>query len=105
VKLVERSVAGAGNEALPDTGRTSWAEFVCLGIPSIKAADYGNGTGVRGPDAEDRARLAVVSDEVGAHFLVEAVVAALVEKIQVLVGKKLWCGESGFRGHGIATEP
>jgi hypothetical protein len=46
--------------------------------------------------------LLVVCEEVGAHLVVNPIVAALVEKVKVVVGEKLRGGESGFRAHGVA---
>lgn len=41
-------------------------------------------------------------DEVGSHFLEEAVVAALVEEIEILFAEKLRAGDGGFRAHALA---
>ena len=44
---------------------------------------------------------AVVRDEVGSHLVVKAVVAALVEEVEILVGEQLRGGERSFRAHGV----
>src|SRR5260370_20112304 len=57
-----------------------------LMVPSVEAADHVDIAGVRRPDTEDRARRAICVREMGAQFVVNAVVAALVEKIEVFLG-------------------
>ena len=49
------------------------------------------------PDAEYGAGLAIVRDKVGSHLFVEAVVAALVEEVEILVGEKLRANDWGSR--------
>jgi len=73
-----------------------------FGIPSIEASDDREGARVGRPHAEDDAGLSVVGDEVGSHLVVEAVVTALVEEVEVLVGEELGSGGDGFRAHGVA---
>src|SRR5580765_464238 len=84
VELVECTVAGAGDEAFPDAGCPAGSQAMCFGIPSIETADHRNGARVGGPDAEDGSGPAIVGHEVGAHFVVNAVVAALVEEVEVV---------------------
>ena|SRR5579871_2361381 len=69
-------------------------------IPAVEAADDGDGASVGGPYAENRAGLPVVRSEMGAHLVVNAVVAAFVEKEEVLVAEKLG-GGSGFGAHAL----
>ena len=72
-----------------------------LGSPIVEAAHDGEGARVRRPHAENGAGLAIVGDKMSSHLFVEAVVAAFVEKVEVLVGEKLRGGERGFRAHGV----
>src|SRR5260370_5813551 len=72
-----------------------------LGIPSIEAPHDRNRACIRRPHAEDGARFAIVRDEMGPHLVVHAVVAALVEEVEVLVGQELRRGEGGVRGHRL----
>ena len=44
---------------------------------------------------------AIVRDEMRAHLVVNAVVAALVEEVEILVGEKLGSGGDWFRAHSI----
>jgi hypothetical protein len=101
VELVELAVGWAGDEAFPDPGGSAGSEAVSLGIPFVEAADDRDRAGVGSPDAEDGSRLAVVFGEVGSHFVVDAVVAALVEEVEVLVGEEVGGGEGGVRAHGL----
>ena len=57
---------------------------------------------IRRPHAEDGAGFAVVRDEMGSHLFVEAIVAALVEEVEILVGEKLGTGECQFRAHALS---
>ncbi len=73
-----------------------------LGIPVIEAADDRDGARVWRPYAEDGASFAVMRDEMGSHLVVHAVVAALVEEIEILVGEELngvGYGGAGGVGH------
>ena len=99
VEFVERALGYAGDEAFPDAGRAARAETMCLGIPSVEAADHRNGSRIGCPHAEDGSRLAIVRDQVGSHLVVQAVVAALVEEVEVLVGQALRGGDN--RGTGV----
>src|ERR1051325_6046126 len=39
-----------------------------------------------------------------AHAIVQAVVAALVEEVQILLGPQVWTRDSSVRAHGIQVE-
>lgn len=69
-------------------------------IPSVKVSDHGHSASVRSPNAEDGARLSVVSGEMGTHLVVDAIVAALVEQVEVVLAKKLGASYGdGIRAH------
>jgi len=44
--------------------------------------------------------LAIVGDKVRAHLVVDAIVAAFVEEVEVVVGEELGAGEGGISAHG-----
>lgn len=72
-----------------------------LGIPAIEPADHGDRAGIWRPHAENGAGYAVVGNEMGSHLVVHAVVAALIEEIEVLVGEELHgVGDGGFEDVG-----
>src|ERR1700722_2453019 len=73
-------------------------------IPSVEAADHRQRPRIRRPYAEDRASYAIVRDEVRAHFFVNAIVAAFIEQVKVLVGEKPRGGEGQVRAHEWAEE-
>lgn len=72
-----------------------------LGIPPVETAHDRHRTRIRSPHAEHGARFAIVSDKVSPHLFVHAVVAALIEEVQILISKELGVGESGFGAHGL----
>src|SRR5208337_3043222 len=100
-KLVERAAVRTGNEALPNPRRGARVEPMLLRIPSVEAAHDRHRSRIWRPHAEDRTRLAIVRDRMGSHLFVHAIVAALVEQVEVLVGKQLRAGESGFGAHAL----
>ena len=51
------------------------------------------------PDAEYCASLAIMRDEVGSHLVVHAIVAALVEEVEILIGEKLRANAGGVGLH------
>ena len=101
VELVQRSSGHAGQKAFPDAGRAAGAQKIRLGSPLIEAADDRDGACVGCPHAEDGAGLAIVGDEMGSHLFVHAVIAALVEEVEVLVGEKLRGGDGGLGTHAL----
>src|SRR5580692_11176092 len=68
-------------------------------VPSVESADHREGSSVGCPHAEDGPSLSIVGNKVRSHFFVKAVVAALVEEIEVLIGQELRGGDS--RGTGV----
>ena len=101
VKLVERPLSSPGNESLPNSGGGARTEIVRFRVPAVEASDHRHRARVRRPYAENRARPAVMRGQVCAYFVVDAVVAAFVEQVEVVFGKKLRSSDSGFRAHGV----
>src|SRR6266581_6728646 len=99
VKFVECAFGDAGDETFPDSRGAAGIETVHFGIPAVEAADNRNRTSIRRPHAEDRAGVAIVGDKMGSHLFVEAVVTALVEEIEILVGEELSAGEGRLGAH------
>src|SRR5579864_6665412 len=94
-------MVGARDEAFPDTGRAARIEAVCLRIPFVEAADHRDRASIGSPYAEDGSGLTFVSDKVGAHLVVNAVMTALIEEVEVVLGKKQGRGsrKRGVRAH------
>jgi hypothetical protein len=88
MKFVERTFGHAGDEAFPDAGVAASGEQIRARTPRIEAADYRNQARVRRPHAEDCARFAVARNQMSAHGFVHAIVAALVEQVEILIGEK-----------------
>ena len=98
MKFVERALGHAGDEALPDPGGSTRSEMIGARIPVVKAADHRNLASIRRPHTEDRSLFSVARDQVSAHRLVEAIVAALVEQVKILIGEQRHSVRSGGNG-------
>ena len=73
-------------------------QAVSFGIPPIEVADNRDRARVRRPHAEDRASLVFVGREVSSYFVVDAIVAALIEEIEIVLGQKMGlANHSGIR--------
>ncbi len=86
VVLVERALAEARDEALPDARAVpAGPEGMAAGRPAVEVADDGDALGVRRPDGELRPRTAAGLHEVGAELVVELEVVAFFEEVDVAV--------------------
>ena len=85
MKFVESAFGHSRDERFPDAGVTTRREQVRLWMPVVEAADHRNLPRIRRPDAEDCAVDSVAGNEVRAQRLVEAIVAALIEQVEVLI--------------------
>ena len=97
VEFVKRALGYSGDEAFPDPGITARSKHIGARTPRVKAADYGNQAGVWRPDAEDDSRFAIARDQMSAHGFVHAIVAALVEEIEILIREQRYAVGSGGR--------
>src|SRR5258708_27937807 len=88
MKLVQRSFGYAGNKPFPDARRPPRFEAVCLPGPFVEAANDRDLMSIWRPHAKTSAGLAAASDKVCAHLLVDTVIAALVEEVQILIRKQ-----------------
>jgi hypothetical protein len=67
-------------------------------IPPVKAADNGNPARIRRPDTKNRTCFSAARNQMRAHGFIKAVVATLVEQVEVLVGEqRKWTRGSGGR--------
>src|SRR5215472_3636034 len=103
MELVQRPFVYAGNESFPDAGAAARLKRVAIVVPFIKAADDGDFAGVGSPDAEAGAGFSVEDPRMRAQLPVSAVVATLVEKIEIVAGKQTvvvtyGSGNDGVRG-------
>ena len=88
VKLIQSTLGGAGNETLPDAGLAAALQDVGARTPIIEAADHRDQPRIRRPHAEHHSSVAITSDQMGTHGLIHAVIAALIEKIKILIGEQ-----------------
>src|ERR1700692_2035052 len=86
VVFVQRAVANARHEALPDPRLFARLQLVRVLVPEIEIADDADRVGVGRPDRESRPLRLL--RQVRAHLLVEVAVGALVEKMQVERGEQ-----------------
>src|SRR5579871_2450917 len=96
VELVKCAVIRPGDESFPDAGRAARIQAMSLRIPSVEAPDDRYRARVRRPYTENGSRLTLLCDEMGSHFVVNAVMAALIEKVKVVLRQQL-----GHRGHSL----
>ena len=61
-------------------------------IPSVKTSDDGHRTSIRSPNAEDGALLSLVRGEMGAQLVVDTIVAALIEQVEIVLAEELRAG-------------
>src|SRR5579859_4107292 len=86
---LERAVARPCDEAFPDSRRTAGVEPMCFGIPPVKIAHDRNRAGIGRPYAEDSAGLPLMAGQMRTDLVVDAVMAALIEEVQVVLGEQL----------------
>ena len=96
VVLVDRTLAQAGDEALPHPRMFPRSHGVGIGVPAIEVADHRDAFGIRRPYREVRTRLAVHGNEMRTQLLIQTVVASLIKEVKVQAGQQ--GGTGGFRG-------
>ena len=100
VEFVKRAVLCAGHKSLPHAGGCPRLQTIGFRIPAIKATHNGYVARIGGPDAEHGSRLAIAGRQMRAHSVVDTVVAAFVEEIEVLISENPRLGDTCFRAHG-----
>ena len=83
-------------EKLPDAGGAEQAHRFAAAVPAVEVADNGDAVGVGRPDGEADAARTIDGDAVRAHHLIDLVVFAGVEEIDVHLA------DGGEEGIGIA---
>ena len=87
--FIGRSLAGAGNEAFPDTtGVPAGKEDMAIGIPFIEIADHADPLCIGRPDGKEHSLLALVFHDMAAQFFIQAKVFAAFKKGDIVIGKK-----------------
>src|SRR5574337_678968 len=95
--FVERAACQSGDKPFPDAGPVvPDLQVVRLGVPVVEVAHHGDSLGVRRPYGELRAGDAVDLHYVSAELVVEPEVAALLEKVYVLVGKSAYAVDNAI---------
>src|SRR5205823_1228644 len=85
VILVLRPLADARDEAIPDPRALARGERMGVLVPAVEVADDVDALGVRRPDRVERAGDAVHRAGVRSELLVETVVRAFVEEVEVVL--------------------
>ena len=84
LELVELALAEARDKQLPDAGDPERAHRVVTAVPLVEVADDGNARGRRRPDREGHAGHAIHGPQLRPELLVDAMLVAFVEEIEVL---------------------
>ncbi len=85
--LVARAQRDPGHEQLPEPVAGVQAHGLPAAVPSVPVADHADPPRVRRPHHEPHPVDTLVADGVGAESLEEAVVGALADQVQVVVGE------------------
>src|SRR5208337_5453730 len=85
MEFVKRAFNHAGDKSFPDARLAAGGEQMGAGIPGVKAADHRYQLRIGSPDAEYSAGSSVSRNKVRARGFIEAIVAALVEQVEILV--------------------
>src|SRR5919197_2057992 len=88
VVLVDGSVAYLRDEAFPNAGVVAWPQVMAVLVPAIKVADHRYRVGIGGPHREISAVLPASLGQVRAQLVMEAVVVALIEQVEVVVAQQ-----------------
>src|SRR5215472_1529252 len=88
VVLVHRSFADSRNEALPDSRTPTRPQAMCLRMPLVEAPKYRDFACIRRPNTERRSPILARASQVCAHLVVDPVMAAFVEEIEVVLGQQ-----------------
>ena len=83
--FIDIKLFDAGNEALPDTVRHLF-HGVLAGRPAVEVTHNGNSLGVRCPDTEHRAGLAVFLAQMRTEVAIGLLIVALLEQINGQIG-------------------
>ncbi len=85
--LVERARPDARHEQLPDPGTAAGLQRVLAAVPQVERTDHADAFCVGRPDGEPRAGQAVEFGRMRAELVVDRVVIAFAEQVQVEVGE------------------
>ncbi len=86
--FVYRSGFQIRNEPFPNAGFASMSQRVAVPIPLIEISHDTDPFGVRRPNPELSAPLPIVIDEVRSQFFVEALMGALIKKMEIIFGQE-----------------
>ncbi len=86
--LIDLALADVWDEDLPHSDAGMLPHYVPPTVPVVEAADYRDAAGARGPDGEAHTPDAFERHRMRAEFVVDVVVIALSEEIQVLLSQR-----------------
>jgi len=86
--FVYRSGFQIRNEPFPNAGFASMSQRVAVPVPLIEISHDTDPFGVRRPNPELSAPLPIVIDEVRSQFFVEALMGALIKKMEIIFGQE-----------------
>src|SRR5690606_13354855 len=87
LELVQRARTHARYKRLPYARNAARLHRMALAVPGIEVTDYADAPRVRRPHGEAHAVRAIALDRVSAELLVDVVVSAFAEEMQVEIGE------------------
>ena len=88
VILVDLAFAQTGKEPLPDAGAAERPQLLAVPVPAVEVAHDRHRLGIGRPDREVRPLHALMGHDMRAELVIEPVVRALVEEIEIVVGQE-----------------
>src|SRR5215467_16056685 len=90
--LIEGFSGCIGKESFPDSRLTARIECVAGFVPVIEIADYRDPLGIGRPDCEIGTAITAMRHGVSPQLIVKAKMLAFIEKIEIVVCQKTYCG-------------
>ena len=88
VKLIQSPLVHSGQKAFPNARTRTGSQGMRARIPTIEAAHHGNFARIRRPHAEASAGFPIYAVRVSSKLVVDTVVIAFIEKIDILIRQK-----------------
>src|SRR5712692_291527 len=88
VKFIERALGDPGHKSFPNAGLPAGMQRMRAMVPLIEASDHRYFPCIRCPHTEAGALLPASGDDVRTELVIDPIVTALVEEVQVLVSQK-----------------
>src|SRR5262245_41282337 len=87
MELVQRALAKTRQKSFPDAGISARSQLVRVSIPTVEISNNRNFARVRSPYSKAGALLPIHRHTMCAKLLVNAVMAALIEQVEILIAE------------------